>query len=209
MHRNLVGSAPSNGKGGEKLLGFEKYSELQYEVLTRKGVYPYEYMTSWDRFEDTELSPTESFYSSLNMSGVSESNYQHAHTASMERIGIRSLGDYHDLYLRTDVVLLPNVFEAFRDTCVKHYSLDPAHFYTAPGLAWKACLRKTGVRLELLTDSDILLMFERGIQEGLCRLSIDTHLRTINIWEISTIPIKNPATFNTSIFMVGRCLSCF
>ena len=66
-----------------------------------------------------------------------------------------------------DVVLLANVFEAFRDTCLRHYSLDPAHFYMAPGLAWKACLKKTGVRLELLTDPDMLLMFERGIRGGI------------------------------------------
>ena len=80
---------------------------------------------------------------------------------------VRNIGDYHDLYLRTDVVLPANVFEAFRDTCLKHYSLDPVHFYMAPGLAWKACLKKTGVRLELLTNSDMLLMFERGIRGGI------------------------------------------
>ena len=80
---------------------------------------------------------------------------------------VRNIGDYHDLYLRTDVVLLANVFEAFRDTCLKHYSLDPAHFYTAPRLAWKTCLKKTGIRLELLTDPDMLLMFERGIRGGI------------------------------------------
>ena len=88
----------------------------------------------------------------------------------MGRIGVRNIGDYHDLYLRTDVVLLANVFEAFRDTCLKHYSLDPVHFYMAPGLAWKACLKKTGVRLELLKDPDMLLMFERGIRGGITQV---------------------------------------
>ena len=68
------------------------------------------------------------------------------------------------------MVLLANVFEAFRDICLTHYSLDPAHFYTAPGLAWKACLRKTGVRLELLTDPGMLLMFERGIRGGITQV---------------------------------------
>ena len=84
-----------------------------------------------------------------------------------EEFGIRDLGDYHDLYLRTDVVLLANVYEAFRDTCIRHYSLDPAHFYTSPGLAWKAGLKCTGIKLELLTDPDILLMFEQGIRGGI------------------------------------------
>ena len=126
-------------------------------------------MSSWDRFEDTELPPIESFYSSLNMSKISESNYKHAQRV-WEEFGVRNIEDYHDLYLRTDVVLLANVFEAFRDTCLKHYSLDPAHFYTAPGLAWKACLKKTGVRSELITDPDMLLMFERGIRGGITQV---------------------------------------
>ena len=158
LTRNLV-------KGGEKLFGFDNYSELQYELLTRKWVYPYEYMSSWGKFKES-LPPIEAFYSKLNMSKISEDDYQHAHRVWKE-FGIRNLGDYHDLYLRTNVVLLANVFEAFRDTFLKHYRLDPAHFYTAPGLAWKACSRKIGVRLDLLTDPDMLLMFERGIRGGI------------------------------------------
>ena len=77
------------------------------------------------------------------------------------------MGEYHDLYLRTDVILLINVFESFRRVCLENYGLDPLHFYTAPGLAWKACLKKTGIRLELLLDPDMLLMFERGIRGGI------------------------------------------
>ena len=171
LTRNLVGTGTctlpgSGGEEGEKLFGFKNYSELQYKLLTRKGVYPYEYMSSWDRFKDTELPPIESFYSSLNMNKISESDYKHTQRV-WEEFGVRNIGDYHDLYLRTDVVLLGKVFEAFRDTCLKHYSLDPVHFYTAPRLAWKACLKKTGVRLELLMDPDMLLMFERGIRGGI------------------------------------------
>ena len=97
------------------------------------------------------------------MSGVSEIDYEHAQRVWKE-FRISNLGDYPDLYLHTNVILLPNVFEAFRDTCLEHYSLDPAHFYTSPGLAWKACLRKTRVRLELPTNPDMLLMFEHGIR---------------------------------------------
>ena len=93
------------------------------------------------------------------MSLISEEDYQHAQRAWKE-FGIHNLGDYHDLYLRTDVVLLANVYEAFRDTCLKHYKLDPAHLYTSPyiyihGLAWKACLKHAGIKLELLTDPDM------------------------------------------------------
>ena len=100
------------------------------------------------------------------MSNISKDDYQHMQRVWKE-FGIHNLGDYHDLYLRTDVILLANVFEEFRDTCLEHYSLDPAHFYTSPGLAWKAWLRKTQVRLELLTDPDMLLMFECGIRGGI------------------------------------------
>ena len=97
------------------------------------------------------------------MSLISEDDYQHAQKV-WEEFGTRDLGYYYELYLRTDVVLLANMYEAFRDTCLRHYSLDPAHFYTSPGLAWKACLKCTGTKLELLTDPDMLLMFEWGIR---------------------------------------------
>ena len=98
------------------------------------------------------------------MSSISEEDYQHAQRVWKE-FGIHNLGDYYDLYLRTDVVLLANMFEAFRDTYLKHYKLDPAHFYTPPGLAWHTCLKCTGIRLEVLTNPDMLLMFERGIRD--------------------------------------------
>ena len=159
LTKNLV-------SGGKKLFGFEDYSDLQYDLLTRKGVYPYEYINSWDRVGETQLPPINAFYSNLNMSSISEEDYQHAQKV-WEEFGIRNLGDYHDLYLRTDVVLQANVYEAFRDTCLEHYKLDPAHFYTSPGLARKACLKCTGIKLELLTDPNMLLMFEQGIRGGI------------------------------------------
>ena len=162
LTKNLV-------RGGRKLFGFEDYSELQYGLLTRKGVYPYEYVNSWDRFNETKLPPIDAFYSNLNMSSTSEDDYQHTQRVWKE-FGIHNLRDYHDLYLKMDVALLANVFEAFRDTCLKHYKLDPVHFYTSPGLAWKACLKRAGIRLELLTDPDMLLMLERGIRGGITQV---------------------------------------
>ena len=148
--------------GNDKFFGFDEYNEHQRELLIRKGIYPYEYMDSWDRFEETKLPPKDSFYGALSMSGVSETDYEHARKIWRE-FGINNMGEYHDLYLKTDVILLANVFEAFRNVCLNNYGLDPALFYTAPGLAWKACLKKTGIRLELLLDPDMLLMFKRGI----------------------------------------------
>ena len=151
---------------GKKLFGFEEYAPKQYELLVKKGIYPYEYMSEWNKFKETKLSSKKAFYSKLNRSGVSSENYEHACKVWKE-FGIKNLGEYHDLYLKMDVILLANVFEAFREVCLKNYGLDPAHFYMAPGLAWKACLKKTRIRLELLLDPDMLLMFERGIRGGI------------------------------------------
>ena len=97
------------------------------------------------------------------MSLINSDDYQHAQRVWKE-FRILNLGEYHDLYLRTDVVLLANVYEAFRDTCLQHYKLNPAHFYTSPGLVCKVCPKHTGIRLEPLTDPDILLMLEHGIR---------------------------------------------
>ena len=153
-------------------------------------------MSSWDRFEETQLPLIEAFYSNLNMSNISEDHYQHLQRVWKE-LRIHNLGDYHDLCLCTDVILLANMFEAFRDTCLEHYSLDPAHFYTSPGLAWKACLRKTRVRLELLTHPDMLLMFEHGIRGGMTQVVHRYASANTPIWEIVMIHVKNPATSNT------------
>ena len=123
-------------------------------------------MASWDKFEETKLPPMEAFHSYLNMSDISEYDYKHAQRVWKE-FKLKNVGEYHDLYLKTDVLLVSNVIEAFRNSCLGYYKLDPAHFYTSPGLAWQACLKKMGVRLELLTDPDMLLMFECGIRGGI------------------------------------------
>ena len=106
LTKNLV-------SGGKQLFGFEDYSELQYELLTRKGIYPYEYVSSWDCFEEMQLPPIEAFCSKLNMSSISSDDYQHAQKV-LKEFRIHNLGDYHDLYLKTDVVLLANVYEALQ-----------------------------------------------------------------------------------------------
>ena len=136
-------------------------------------------MADWDKFKETKLSLREAFYGKLNMSGVGKEDYEHGNRVWKE-FGLKDLGEYHDLYLKMDVILLPNVFEAFRKVSLKNYGLDPAHFYTAPGLAWKACLKKTRIRLELLLDTDMLLMFERGIRGGITQ--------SINRWAKANNP---------------------
>ena len=166
MSSSLDSLVNNLARGGHKFWGFENYNCNQPELLIRKGIYPYEYMDSLDKFEETSLPPAKHFYSNLNLSGVSDGDYEHACSVWRE-FGIRNMGEYHNLYLRTDVILLVNVFESFRRVCLENCGLDPSHFYTAPGLAWKACLKKTGIRLELLLDPDMLLMFERGIRGGI------------------------------------------
>ena len=142
------------------------HTDEQFQLLLRKEGYPYEYMNNWETFEEHQLPPIEAFYIKLNLSGISEFDCDHAKRV-WAAFGMKNLGDYHDLYLKKDMLLLSNVFQTFRTTCLEHYALDLAHFYTPPGLAWQGCLKKTGVNLELLTDPDILLMFERGTQGGI------------------------------------------
>ena len=166
MSSRLNSLSGNLARGGHKFWGFEKYTEEQRGLLIKKGIYPYEYMDNWNKFNENKLPDKDEFYSKLNMDGVSDKDYEHACKVWRE-FGIKNMGEYHDLYLLTDVVLLANVFESFRDVCMNNYGLDPAHFYTALGLAWKACLKKTGIRLELLQDLDMLLMFERGIRGGI------------------------------------------
>ena len=140
----------------------------KFEFLLRKGVYPYEYMDSWKRFKEESLPDKEPFYSKLNKEGITDEDYARAQKV-WEALNIKNLGEYHDLYVQSDTTLLADVFESFRDKCLEIYELDPAHFLSAPVLAWQACLKKTQVELELLTDNDMLLMFEEGIRGGMCQ----------------------------------------
>ena len=135
--------------------------------MLKKGVYPYEYMDNWERFNETSLPSRESFYSNLNIEDIDDIDYRHGNNV-FNKFKLNNLGDYHDLYVQSDTLLLPDVFENFRDMCLKEYELDPAHFLSLPGLAWQACLKKTNIELELLTDYDMLLMVEEGIRGGIC-----------------------------------------
>src|SRR5207302_426101 len=114
-----------------------------------------------------QLPPIEKFYSELLESGISEEDYQHAENV-WEVFNMSNFGEYHDVYLATDTLLLADIFENFRKMCLESYELDPAHRFTSPGIAWLACLKMTGVVFQLLTDPDMALMIERGIRGGIC-----------------------------------------
>ena len=138
----------------------------KFVLLLRKGVYPYEYMDSWERFTETALPPKNSFYSELNLEDISDEDYVQAQEV-WNVFEIKNLGEYHDLYDQSDTLLLSDIFEKFREMFIEIYKLDPAHFLSAPGLAWKACLKKTGRELELSTDYEKYLLIESGIKGGI------------------------------------------
>jgi len=139
--------------------------QSKFSMVCRKGVYMYEYMTGVEKFTETSLPPKEAFFSKLTGEEISDAEYAHAQSV-WSIFGMRSIREYHDLYLTTDVLLLADVFENFRDLALANYGLDPCHFITTPGLTMCAALRYTGVQLELLRNIDQLLFFERGIRGG-------------------------------------------
>ena len=127
-------------------------------------------MDTLERLKETKLPPKEAFYSKLNNEDISDEDYAHAQKV-WRVFKMEHFKDYHNLYNETDVLLLADVFESFRNICIKNYKLDPAHYYTVPGLAWDACLKMTGVKLELLSDIDMLLIVEKGIRGGVSMIS--------------------------------------
>ena len=150
----------------------------KFILLLRKGVYLYEYMDNGVRFNETSLPNKESFYSNLNMENIDDIDYRHDNNV-FKRFKLKHLGEYHDLYIQSISLFLADVFANFRNTCLKVYELDPAHFLSLPGLAWQACLKKTSIKLELLTDYDMLLMVEERIRGGICH-SIHRHAKANN-----------------------------
>ena len=137
----------------------------KFILLLRKGIYPYEYMDSWERSAET-LPDKEAFYSSLNMEDITDVDYRHAKRV-FQNFNNRHLGDHHDLYVQSDTLLLADVFENFRNKCIEIYELDPAHFYLHRD-SMASLFKDIGVELELLTDVDMLLMIEKGIRGGIC-----------------------------------------
>ena len=109
------------------------YKGEELELLLRKGVYPYDYMDSTDKFNETKLPPINEFYSKLTNSNISDEDYQHAKNV-WKKFNLKNMGEYHDLYLKCDTLLLSDVFENFRNVCMENYDLDPAWYYTASEL---------------------------------------------------------------------------
>ena len=157
-------------------LSKDKYKYLENEMgtenshlLKQKGVYCYEYTDNWDKYKETKLPTKEKFYSSLNDTNISDDDYRALEI--WDKFNCKNLGEYSDLYLKTDVCLLADVFENFRNTCLTYYKLDPTHYFSSPGLAWDAMLKMTKVKLDLITDIDMENMVQLGMRGGVSTIN--------------------------------------
>ena len=147
MQRFRCFECKKNSKKKELIKRFANIYEFcnkdinKFILLLRKGFYPYEYMDSWERFDETSLPDKEAFYRNLNMEDNTDVDYRDPKRMP-KYFNNKNLGDYHDLYVQSDTLLLADVFRNFRNKFIEIYKLDPAHFSSAPGLAWQACLKK-------------------------------------------------------------------
>ena len=142
----------------------QTYKNEKLDLMSQKGVYPYDFMDSFEKFNE-KLPSKEDFYSILNDEHISDKDYAHAQNV-WNTFNLKNMGEYHDLYLKSDILLLADVFENFRKTCLQYYKLDPCHYFTSPGLSWDAMLKMTDIKLELMTDIDMFQFIEKGMRGG-------------------------------------------
>ena len=165
-----LGSLVKNLKDEDFKYLSEEFSGEQLKLVKERGIYPYEYMDSFKRFNENKICYKSKFFSSLKNKCVSKEEYERAiHVWSVFKIN--NMGEYHDLYLKTDVLLLADVFEKFIKTCLNYYRLDPCHYFNAPGLSWDSMLKMTGVKLELISNVDMYLFIEKGMRSSISYIS--------------------------------------
>ena len=155
------------GSGTDKFVYMKQHFDDDdiLDLLLRKGVYCYDYMDGANRFEETALPPKAAFYNKLTQSHISDADYAHAQLV-WKKMDIKTMQEYHDLYLLTDVLLLADCFESFRALSMENYDLDPLHYLTNPGLSISACYKMTAVKLELFTNIDQLIFITKAIRGG-------------------------------------------
>jgi hypothetical protein len=187
-------SLANNLKDEDFKLISKLYKDEQFELIRQKGVYPYDYMDSFDRFNESQLPPIEMFTSLLTNNKLSKEDYKHAQKV-WKKFNIKNLGEYHDLYLKSDVYMLADIFEKFRDVSMQCYGLDPFHYLTLPGFAWDCMLNMTNIELELLTDIDMYNFIEKSIRGG---VSYINHRHAVaNNKYMSTYDDSKPTSFIT------------
>ena len=155
----------SNLPKGDLIYTSKAFKGKRLNLMSQKGAYPYDFMDSFEKFNQTELPNKDQFYSILNDQHITDDEYDHANKV-WNTFMIKTMGEYHDLYLVSDVLLLTDVFENFRKTCMQYYKLDPCHYFTSPGLSWDAMLKMTNIKLELMADIDMLQFIEKGMHGG-------------------------------------------
>ena len=143
--------------------------------MCRKGFYPYEWFDDVRKFDYKGLPPKKEFYSKLSQKGIGEEDYNHALNV-YDKMGCKSFLDYHLLYLKTDILLLSDIFENFRKMSMSYYNLDPANYISVASFAWDAMLLKTNIWLGLLSDPEMLHLFEKGKRGGLCFVGSKRHV---------------------------------
>ena len=143
----------------------QEFTNEQFNLMKQKGTYPYDYMDSFQKFNDTHLPIKKDFFSILYNQHITHEQYDHAQTV-WNTFNLKTMGDYHDLYLKSDTLLLADVFENVRKTCLQYYKLDPCHYFSSPGLSWDAMLKMTKIKLELITDIDMFQFIEKGLRGG-------------------------------------------
>ena len=184
MNSSLANLVKNLGK--DDLHFLKRFFPNDVDLLSRKGVFPYEWVDSFEKFDFPSLPEKDAFFSQLNGEGISDEDFQHAQNV-WQKFNMKNMGDYHDLYLQTDVFLLADVIENFRKVLLENYHLDPAWFLTSPSFVWDAMLKMTKIELELLTEGNMEMFrfFERQIEEEFLRLFTDFPKQTTNSCQIT------------------------
>ena len=164
----------------------EEFSGEFLELVKQKGVYPYEYMDCFKKFSENKLPDRCKFFSSLKDKCISEKDYLKANNI-WNMFKMNTMGDYHDLCLKTDVSLSADVFENFICTCLDYYELDLCHYFSSPGLSWDAMLKTTKIELDLISDIDMHLFIEKGTRGGISYIAKKTVKQIINTWSIMIV----------------------
>ena len=183
----------------------KEFGSENLKTLKQKGAYPYEYMNSFKRFNEDKLYARKYFYSSTKDKKISKDGKISDGHVSIEdymvceriwdKFNMKNMGDYHDHYLKKDVLLLADVFEKFIDTCLKYYELDPCHYFSAPGLSWDAMLKMADVKLEKISGIDMYLFIEKGLKGGISYIA--KRYAKANNKYMNDYDLNKPSTFIT------------
>ena len=178
----------------------QKFNDEKLDFMAKKGVYPYDFMDSFEKLNEN-LPKKEDFYSILNDEHISDEDYKHAQNV-WNTFNLKNMGEYHNLYLKSDILLLADVFENFRKTYLQYYKLDPCHYFTSPGLSWDAVLKMTDIKLELMTDVDMFQFIEKGMRGGISYIA--NRYGKANNKYMKTRPQSISCILMPTICMVGR-----